>query len=199
MKFRTKRIITILMAVMAIFAFSAVPAFADDTMTEGTGDVTATVPVEGSISAITISVTHPATVAYTIDPNSGLTDEIISPEIILINNTLVPVNVTVQSLESSVGGTLQFTDVGIADKDWVSLNKADSKTYIALGLEIQNAMEWSEGYNINTYYAADGTPILFGILGNNATGSLTLVAEHGLAFDQAYTAMHSLIFMFNLV
>jgi hypothetical protein len=30
-------------------------------------------------------------------------------------------------------------------------------------------------------------------------GALTLVAEHGLAFDQTYTAMHNLVFMFNLV
>ena len=199
MKFKIKRILTILMAVMAIFAFSAVPAFADDTTTEGTGDVTATVPVEGSISAITISVTHPATVAYTIDPNSGLTNEIVAPDITLVNNTLVPVNVTVQSFLSSAGGTLQFTDVGVVDKDWDNLNKADSKTYIALGLEIQDAMEWNTGYNENTYYAVDGVPILFGALNNNATGSLSLVAEHGLAFDQAYTAIHSLIFMFNLV
>ena len=87
MKIKIKRILTILMAVMAIFAFSAVPAFADDTTTEGTGDVTATVPVEGSISAITISVTHPATVAYTIDPNSGLTNDIVAPDISLVNNT----------------------------------------------------------------------------------------------------------------
>ena len=199
MKLKIKRILTILMAIMAIFALSSMPAFADDTTTEGTGNVTATVPVEGSISAITISVTHPATVAYTIDPNSGLTNEIVAPDITLVNNTLVPVNVTVQSFLSSAGGTLQFTDVGVVDKDWDNLNKADSKTYIALGLEIQNAMEWNTGYNENTYYAVDGVPILFGALNNNATGSLSLVAEHGLAFDQAYTAIHSLIFMFNLV
>ena len=199
MKFRTKRIFTILMAVMAIFAFSAAPVFADNTTTEGSGDVTATVPVEGSISAITISVTHPATVAYTIDPNSGLTNNIIAPDITLVNNTLVPVNVTVQSFISSAGGTIQFADVAVADKDWANLNKADSKEFIALGMEIQNAMEWNLGYNENTYYAVDGVPILFGTLNNNAMGSLSLVAEHGLAFDQAYTAMHSLIFMFNLV
>ena len=100
---------------------------------------------------------------------------------------------------SSAGGTLQLTDVGVVDKDWANLNKADSKTYIALGLEIQNTMEWNTGYNENTYYAVDGVPILFGTLNNNAMGSLSLVAEHGLAFDQEYTAIHSLIFMFNLV
>ena len=126
-------------------------------------------------------------------------DEKAVREITLVNNTLVPVNVTVQSFLSSAGGTIQFVDVGVAEKDWANLNKADSKEFIALGMEIQSAMEWNTGYNENTYYAADGVPSLFGILNYNAMGSLSLVAEHGLAFDQAYTAMHSLIFMFNLV
>ena len=199
MKLRTKRTLTILMAVMAIFSISAVTALADNTTTEGTGDVTSTVLVEGSISPLMISVTHTATVAYSIDPNTGSTSDIIAPDIMLVNNTLVPINVTVQSLSSSTGGTIQFADVAVTDRDWANLNKADSKEFIALGIEIQDTMEWNTGYNENTYYAADGVPILFGTLNNNAMGSLSLVAEHGLAFDQTYTAMHNLVFMFNLV
>ena len=42
-------------------------------------------------------------------------------------------------------------------------------------------------------------PTLFGSLNYNCMGVFTLVANHGLAFNQSYTAMHTLIFMFSLV
>ena len=199
MKKRMKRIFTILLAVMAIFAFSAVPAFASDTTSTGDGEVTATVPVEGSISALTISVTHPATITYAIDPNDGDTGSIVTPEILLVNNTLAPVNVMVQSISSASGGTIQFADVLPAEKDWANLNAADSKEFIALGIMIPSAMEWNVGYDQNTYYASGMSPTLFGSLNYNCMGVFTLVANHGLAFDQSYTAMHTLIFMFSLV
>ncbi len=74
-----------------------------------------------------------------------------------------------------------------------------SKEFIALGLKIPRAMEWNPGCNENTYYAFDMTMVEFGTLNHNRMGVLTLVANHGLAFDRAYTSKHSLFFMFNLV
>ncbi len=199
MKFNTKRILTILMAIMAIFCFTAVPAFADDATASGEGDVTATVPVEGSITALTISVTHPATLAYTIDPNTGSLGDFIAPDVPITNNTKVPVNITVQSLASSAGGTIQFTDVADDAKDWANLNLADSKTYLALGISVKDAVGWNIGYDTSAHYAVKADPTLFGSLPANTTGTFIMSADFGLAFDQAYTAIHSLIFMFNLV
>ena len=199
MKFKMKRILTLMMAVMAIFALTAVPAFADDAVSSGEGDVTATVPVEGSITALTISVTHPATLAYTIDPNTGENGDFIAPDIPITNNTKVPVNITVQSLASSTGGILQFTDVASDSKDWANLNLADSKTYLALGVKVKDALGWNVGYDTSTHYAVKADATLFGSLPASTTGTMTLEANFGLAFDQSYTAMHSLIFMFNLV
>ncbi len=199
MKNTIKRILTLMMAIMAIFALSAVPAFADDTVSSGDGDVTATVPVEGTINALTISVTHPASLAYTIDPNTGENGDFIAPDIPITNNTKVPVNITVQSLASSAGGTLQFTDVASDAKEWASLNLADSKTYLALGVKVKDATGWNEGYYADTHQAVNVDPTLFGSLPANTTGTMTLEAYFGLAFDQSYTAMHNLIFMFNLV
>jgi hypothetical protein len=157
------------------------------------------IPIEGSISALIVSVTHPATITYSIDPNNGDTTGIIVPEITLVNNTLAPVRVTVESMFSIPGGTLQFADVLPTDRDWANLSVAESKEFIALGLKIPSAMEWNSGYNENTYYAFDMTMVEFGTLNHNCMGVLTLVASHGLAFDRAYTAKHSLFFMFNLV
>ena len=194
-----KKILLSMVAVMLLLIATAVPAFASDTTATGTGDVSSTVPVEGTIEALTISVTHPATLAYTIDPNTGENGDFIAPDIPITNNTKVPVNITVQSLASSTGGTLQFTDVANDAKDWANLNLADSKTYLALGVKVKDAVGWNVGYDVSTHYAVKADPTLFGSLPAATTGTMTLEANFGLAFDQSYTAMHSLIFMFNLV
>jgi hypothetical protein len=41
-------------------------------------------------------------------------------------------------------------------------------------------------------------PTMFGVLPAAATGTFTLAANFGLAFDGAYTASHSMVFMFQL-
>lgn len=194
-----KKVLLTMAAVMLLLISTAVSAFASDATATGEGDVSATVPVEGTIEALTISVTHPATLAYTIDPNTGIDGDFIAPDIPITNNTKVPVNITVQSLASSAGGTLQFTDVANDAKDWANLNLADSKTYIALGIKIKDNVGWNAEYNPYFHYAVKADSTLFGSLPANVTGTMTLEANFGLAFDQSYTAMHSLIFMFNLV
>lgn len=193
-----KILLTTAMAVM-LLVMTTVPALADDSTTTGDGDVSATVPVEGTIDALTISVTHPASLAYTIDPNADEANDFIAPDIAITNNTKVPVNVTVQSLASSTGGTLQFTDVAPEAQDWANLNLADSKTYLALGIKVKDAVGWTAGYDENTRYAVEADPTMFGSLPANVTGTMVMEASHGLAFDQSYTAMHTLIFMFSLV
>lgn len=199
MKQKLKKTIAMLVVVMLLVMVTSVTALADDATSTGDGDVTATVPVEGSINALTISVTHPATLAYTIDPNTGANGDFIAPDIPITNNTKVPVNITVQSLASSTGGSIQFTDIAQDAKDWANLNLVDSKTYIALGIKIKDAVGWNVGYDTDAHYAVKADSTLFGSLPANATGTMTMEANFGLAFDQSYTAMHSLIFMFNLV
>jgi hypothetical protein len=194
-----KKILLITTAVMLLLISTAVTALADDTTTTGEGDISATVPVEGTIEALEISVTHPVTLAYTIDPNTGVNGDFIAPDIPITNNTKVPVNITVQSLTSAAGGTLQFTDVAPEAQDWANLSLADSKTYLALGIKVKDADGWNAGYDENTHYAVEADPTLFGSLPADATGTMKLEASFGLAFDQSYTAMHSLVFMFNLV
>jgi hypothetical protein len=194
-----KKLLVLIMVMAVILSTVMVTAFADDGTASGTGSVTATVPVDGTITSLTISVTHPTTLAYSIDPNGGEAGTFVAPEIPIKNNTRVPVNVTVQSLKSSAGGTIQFTDVAESAKDWRNLNLVDSKKYIALGVKVKSADGWNSGYAQGTHFAVNDNPTLFGSLPADATGTLTMVANYGLAFDQPYTAMHSLILMFNLV
>lgn len=197
MKRSMKKILTGILAI-ALISVCGVTAFASDTTVTGTGTVNGTVTINGSISALTISVTHPLTVAYAIDPNTDANGTFTAPDIAVKNNTKVPINVTVDSLTAASGGTVTFTDVLPAAKTWASLNAADSKKYIALGILVKDSTGWNTGYTTTTMYAADDTPTMFGVLPSAATGTFTLNASYGLAFDGSYTASHSLVFMFQL-
>lgn len=193
-----KRALSMILA-LALAAVCGLSALAADTTDTGTGTVSGNVTINGSISALTISVTHPLTADYAINPNTGTNGTFTAPDIVVKNLTKVPVNVTVSSLKAAAGGTVTFTDVDPADKTWASLNAADSKKYIALGIKAKDATGWTAGYNTATHYAAKDTASLIGSLPTNTSGTLTLTASFGLAFDAAYTAKHSLVFLFNLV
>ena len=58
----------ITLAVLGVTA--AVPAFAADKTDTGTGSITGNVTINGSISPLIISVTHPINVAYAISPDA---------------------------------------------------------------------------------------------------------------------------------
>jgi hypothetical protein len=157
----------------------------------------------GNVSSVThylvqniISVTHPVSVSYSINPNSGTVFS--APDIPITNNSDMPINVTVQSLRSVSGGSLTFTDVDPTAKSWNTLNLADSKRYIALGVRARDANGWNSGYNTGTFWSVSTAPMLVGALNPSAMGNLTLTADSGLAFDSAYTAAHSLSFLFQL-
>ena len=159
-----------------------------------------TVPVEGTIDATLISVTHPASVEYAIYPNLGYeAGAFIAPDIAVTNNTIVPVRVTVKSL-TSAGGVGDFTDAAPSAHDWENLNTTDSKTYIALGLQIPTGgAGWNAGYEDEAKYAVDISDTPMGMLAATATGHITMLAKYGLAFDQGITAHHNLLLMFDLV
>ena len=61
--------------------------------TEGTGNVNSTVSIIGSINSLEISITHPANISYTIDPN--VEDGFYCPDIQIQNNSKVPVKISI--------------------------------------------------------------------------------------------------------
>lgn len=196
MKKNLKRLLAGIVTV-AMLSLAAVPVFAATTTATdtGTGSVTGSVAINGTISPLTISVTHPINVAYAISPDAGT---FTAPDIAVTNNTKAAVNVTVQSLTATSGGTLTFTDVDPTAKNWSALNNADSKKYIALGVKAKDSTGWSTGYSTTTHWATTPSPLLVGSLNPAVTGSLSLVADYGFAFDAAYTANHNLVFLFQL-
>ena len=197
MKTKTVKQVLSLFIALAISAVCGVSAMAADTTATGTGTVSGNITVNGSIRPLTISVTHPLSVDYYIDPNGGPTGAFGAPDISIKNNTKVPVNVTVSSLKATTD--CLFTDVDVADKTWASLNAADSKRYIALGIKAKDSTGWTAGYNTTTHYAVKDTATLIGALATNTTGTLTLTASYGLAFDTVVTAKHNLVLLFTLV
>lgn len=182
--------------IAAIAAVTAVPTLAADKTDSGTGVVNGSVAVQGNITPLAITVSFPVDVAYAVDPNTGT---IVAPPVTVSNRSKVPVNVTVESLKSSSGGSIQFTDVLPEDKDWGKLNTADTKKYIALGLDITDAAGWNSGYNTSTDWAANNAAVKFGSLPAGASGALSLAANFGTAWDGSYTAQHSLVLKFDLV
>ena len=193
-----KRALSLFIA-LALAAVCGISAMAADTTDTGTGTVTGNVAINGDIRALTISVTHPLAVDYSVDPNNGTSGTFTAPDIAIKNLTKCPVNVTVSSLTAASGGTVTLTDAGAADKVWASLNAADSKKYIALGIKAKDSTGWATGYSTATHYAVKETASLIGALPSNTTGTMTLVSNFGLAFDGAYTAKHNLVLLFNLV
>ncbi len=165
----------------------------------GTGDVNSVVPIIGSINALTISVTHPASISYTIDPNKP--DGFYSTDIQIQNNSKVPVRITVESFNASSEADIQLIDVLPDSMDWDSLSLEDSKSYIALGLQYINQEEWlyPELILMNPVYALELDNTSIGVLAKDTYGTLELSVRHGLAFDRSYIAKHDLVFIFSLV
>jgi len=87
MKISIKRFLVgvVTLALLGVFG---VTAFAADTTDSGTGNVT----INGSISALTLSISHPINVAYAISPDVGT---FTSPDLDVTNNTKVEVNLSI--------------------------------------------------------------------------------------------------------
>lgn len=150
----------------------------------------------------TISITHPLTVNYTIDPN--LSTPFSADELYLINNSRIKVKVSIEEFASIPGGNITLTDVMPSYfSNWNALTSSQTKQCMALGVHVKETTTGSIGWNYinmsNTIYAAEiDDPIWLGTLNpNGAVGNLQLTAKHGLAWDSSYTAEHLLTLLFD--
>lgn len=169
------------------------------TTTLGTGEVSVTVPIVGSINALEISITHPANISYSINPN---TDEgFYCTDIQIQNNSKVPIKITIESFSVSNDNEISFEDVLPDTKDWNSLNTNDTKSYIALGLRYIDEAEWLISQVEFNYplFAIEIDNTYVGALARFSSASLGLYGKHGLAFDGNYSAKHDLVFIVSLL
>ncbi len=198
-----KKFLLIFLAVLTL-SIPTMTAFAADITDTGGEGMTSSIAFSCNVSAYQMRITHPVSVAYVMNPN---TNAIVAAPINLTNTNQAPVKVKVLSFKSTSGGTIQFTDVMPADKTWASLNKADSKTFIALGIGASGT-GWTgstdSGYTAPHMYAAQSDTIAaaggyaVGQIDYNKTGVLAIDGYFGRAIDTGYTAQHSLVLEFDL-
>lgn len=177
----------------ALVVGASIPALADTATATGTGTAAASVPINGTISPTTISITVPNSVAYNIDPNSNT---FTAPSLSITNNTVAPVTVGVQSLTADSSGTV--TDVLPGDMDWSKLTAENSPKYLALGVGVSDPTGWDSGYNTNTDWAASNSSVEIGSLAAGATGNLALSANFGRAFQSQFTPTGAIVFSVSL-
>jgi len=169
-------------------------------VTDAAGN-SATIPVTVSNITQMISVTHPVSTTYSINPN--LTPVFTAPKIPITNNSLIPIKVSIQSLAEILGGTISLNDVPPTKySDWTKLTSAQTKSDIALGVNVTETATgsntWSEIDVPNPLYAVNITgKSQMGVLNAGGTGNLTLSALCGLAWDNSYTEHRQLVFVFD--
>jgi hypothetical protein len=164
----------------------------------------ATVDNAGNISAVAhyhtdelVSVTHPVSVSYAIDPNSNT--PFIAPDIPITNHSTFPVRVSVTGLKATSGiGDAAPTSYS----DWNSLTAAQTGNKIALGVGISKTAGsgWAAVDRETPVYTGDlASEMPLGTLGaNGASGNLALTAKFGLAWAKAMNVSHELTLDFNI-
>jgi hypothetical protein len=181
---------------IAIAMVSTISVSAATTKSEsGQGNLETSIPITGMIVPTTVSVTHPITLAYQIDPTNNT---FTCPSIAITNNTVASVNVNINSIKSTTGGSVTFTDVDPQSKSWDKLNASDSKKFISLGAFISNSNGWNEGYNTTTYYSSSSSPLNMGVLAPGSTGNIDFTAKFGRAIDTNCTSNVAVSFSFTL-
>ncbi|MDF1493937.1 hypothetical protein [Caproiciproducens sp. CPB-2] len=158
----------------------------------------------GNISAVAhyhtdelVSVTHPVSISYTIDPNSDT--PFTAPDIPITNNSTFPVGVSVAGLKATAGiGDAAPTSYS----DWNSLTAAQTGSGMALGVEIGKTAGsgWTKIDRDAPVYMGDlASEVPLGTLGaNGASGDLALTAKFGLAWANARTVSHELTLDFTI-
>lgn len=146
-----------------------------------------------------VSITHPVSISYSIDPNSN--KPFTAPDIPITNHSTFPVKVSVASLKAASG----FNDVSpTAYTDWNSLTAAQTKNGIALAVGVKEATAgsgaWAAIDRQSPIYASDITAeaTLGTLEANGASGNLTLAAKYGLAWSKAQTTVHNLVLNFEI-
>lgn len=171
------------------------------TLTDNDGNQK-TFPVTVSNIDRMVTVTHPVSVNYSINPNSSTPFS--CPDITITNNSRIKVQVSIQQFKAASGGSITLNDVSPTKySDWSKLTAAQTKSDIAIGLKVKETSTgtstWYSILNSSTLYAANiSSKTALGILNpNGASGNLSVTANCGLAWDNAYTSAHNLVLVFD--
>lgn len=150
----------------------------------------------------TVIITHPISICYSLNPNNEI--PFTCPDIKIINNSKIKVNVSVRWFKSINGGSIFLNDVQPNKySNWNALSADQTKSDIALGVKIKESVTGSSTWyyikNPRILYAESiTTQIALGRLNpNGAIGNLSISALHGFAWDSLYTTVHNLTIVFD--
>lgn len=178
-----KLVSTVVLSILCITTLVPTSAFASEVSTE----------IGVTAAATLLDVTITPSVAVTIDPVTGAS---VPGAILITNNTLAPVKVTLASLTAAGGSAFNLVAPD-AYADWKVLNKTQSQD-IALMLSTGNGWKTksSNSFSSGSDTAFTGT-IAPAPLNNKAYIAITQV-YHGRAFADVKTATFDLDFVIEL-
>ena len=165
---------------------------------------TATTTVNGSISPSVISVSVPASMAFTIDPNNPTSNQ--ASEAVINNNTFAPIEVSIggggEYFVQSPASTWKPVDYLPDELDWDNLGKAASESSLALGLTIKDVSQWrvlkmTDILWVKELAAIPGREII-GELDPNSSATITFRFKNGNAFSEAKTCAYNITWSFTL-
>ncbi len=165
---------------------------------------TASTTVNGSISASIISVSVPATLAFTIDPNKTGSDQ--ASKAAIQSNTNAPVEISISgggsSFKQSASSSWKPVDYLPEELNWEKLGRTASESSLALGLLVCNSTQWRALTLTDTLWVKElanmtGNAVI-GALDPNSSAEITFQMQHGNSFSEAKTCSYNIIWSFAL-
>ena len=197
-----KSLMSIILAVVTAISISTTTAFAAEPI-EKTSN---TVLVEGTVEAITtLDIDVPVKVTFLIDADRNFQ----SADFEVVNNAPVPITVTATSIKAQSATAAKVVEENVhTDTEWDNLNKTETQSQIALGLQVKGKTEdLTEAPTAQTkWFGAESgdSNIQLGVIksayNTNASPRMQLAfdAKYGKAWVQETTLNYDLILTFSI-
>lgn len=165
---------------------------------------TASTTVNGSISASIISVSVPASLAFTIDPNNPSGDQ--ASKAVIQSNTNAPIEISINgggdSFKQSANSSWKPTDYLPDELNWEKLGRTDSESSLALGLLVCNPTQWrilslTDVLWVKELANMTGSAVI-GQLDPNTSAEITFQTYHGNAFSETKVCAYNIVWSFSL-
>jgi len=160
--------------------------------------------VNGSISASIISVSVPASLAFTIDPNNPSGDQ--ASKAVIQSNTNAPIEISINgggsSFKQSANSSWKPVDYLPDELNWEKLGRTDSESSLALGLLVCNPTQWrtlslTDVLWVKKLANMTGSAVI-GQLDPKSSAEITFQTYHGNAFSEAKVCAYNIIWLFSL-
>lgn len=165
---------------------------------------TASTTVNGSISASIISVSVPASLAFTIDPNNPSGDQ--ASKAVIQSNTNAPIEISINgggsSFKQSASSSWKPVDYLPDELNWEKLGRTDSESSLALGVLVCNPTQWRVLQLTDVLWVKElanmtGNAVI-GQLDPNTSSEITFQTYHGNAFSEAKDCAYNIVWSFSL-